>query len=189
MKTIFPEIESIPHADTLADLLEEMEVDRLEDITVSLIRELMRSKKFIRSLQDKRYIVAMDGSGKYSRDWQFSTECLHRKKPDGSEKYFVYVLEAALILGNGMSLPFMSEFLDNGEYDFSDKDKKQDCYTNIHFIPMFWRHDFVDLEIYWFLNHSFTQNIGIKLYSCYNIFARADPDKYCEVVAIWKLML
>mgnify|MGYP000595606564 CR=1 FL=1 len=127
MKTIFPEIESIPHADTLADLLEDMEVDRLEDITVSLVRELMRSKKFIRSLQDRRYIVAMDGSGKYSRDWQFSMECLHRKKPDGSEKYFVYVLEAALILGNGMSLPFMSEFLDNGEYDFSDKDKKQDC--------------------------------------------------------------
>lgn len=71
-------------------------MDRLEDITVSLIRELMRSKKFIRSLQDRRYIVAMDGSGKYSRDWQFSMECLHRKKPNGGEKYFVYVLEAHL---------------------------------------------------------------------------------------------
>ena len=128
MKAIFPEIDTIPHADTLADLLEEMEVDRLEDITVDLIRELMRSKKFIRSLQDRRYIVAMDGSGKYSRDWQFSMECLHRKKhgSDG-EKYFVYVLEAVLVLGNGVSLPFMSEFLENGEYDFSDKNKKQDC--------------------------------------------------------------
>jgi hypothetical protein len=128
MKAIFPEIDTIPHADTLEDLLEEMDVDRLEDITVNLIRELMRSKKFIRSLQDKRYVVAIDGSGKYSRDWQFSMECLHRKKPDGEgEKYFVYVLEAALVLGNGVSLPFMSEFLSNGEYDFSDKDKKQDC--------------------------------------------------------------
>jgi len=128
MRAIFPEIDTIPHADTLADLLEEMDVDRLEDITVNLIRELMRSKKFIRSLQDKRYIVAIDGSGKYSRDWQFSMECLHKKKQnDDGEKYFVYVLEAALVLGNGVSLPFMSEFLDNGEYDFSDKNRKQDC--------------------------------------------------------------
>lgn len=128
MRAIFPEIDTIPHADTLADLLEVMEVDRLEDITVDLIRELMRNKKFIRSLQDRRYIVAVDGSGKYSRDWQFSTECLHKKKREGGgKKYFVYVLEAALILGNGVSLPFMSEFLNNGEYDFSDRDKKQDC--------------------------------------------------------------
>jgi hypothetical protein len=128
MKTIFPEIDTIPHADTLANLLEKMEVDRLEDITVGLVRDLMRSKKFIRSLQDRRYIVAMDGSGKYSRDWQFSMECLHKKKQDGEgEKYFVYILEAALILGNGVSLPFMSEFLDNGQYDFSDRNKKQDC--------------------------------------------------------------
>lgn len=128
MKAIFPEIDSIPHAYTLANLLEKVEVDQLEDITVALVRDLMRSKKFKRSLQNKRYIVAMDGSGKYSRDWQFATECLHRKKKDGNgEKYFVYVLEAALILWNGVSLPFMSEFLDNGEYDFSDKNQKQDC--------------------------------------------------------------
>lgn len=128
MRAIFPEIDSIPHADTLADLLEEIEVDKLEDITVALIRELMRKKKFIRSLQDGRYIVAIDGSGKYSRDWQFSTECLHRKKKDGDgERYFVYVLEAALVLGNGVSLPFMSEFLNNEEYDFGEKEKKQDC--------------------------------------------------------------
>jgi hypothetical protein len=70
----------------------------------------------------------VDGSGKYSRDWQFSMECLHKKKREcEGEKYFVYVLEAALVLGNGVSLPFMCEFLENGEYDFSDKDKKQDC--------------------------------------------------------------
>ena len=80
----------------------------------------------------------LSSSGKYSRDWQFSWECLHKKKHDGDgERYFVYVLEAALVLGNGVSLPFMSEFLDNGEYDFSDENKKQDCYTDIRFIPMF----------------------------------------------------
>lgn len=128
MKAIFPEIDTIPHADTLADLLEEIEVDRLEDITVELIRELVRKKKFKRGLRDGRYIVVIDGTGKYSRDWQFSEECLHKKKHGGDrERYFAYVLEAALVLGNGVSLPFMSEFLENREYDFTEENKKQDC--------------------------------------------------------------
>ena len=126
MTALFPEIKGTPHADTLANILEKMDVDKLEDVTIGLLKDLIRKKKFKRYIQNGRYVIAIDGSGKYSRDWQFAKECLHRKSGE-SEKYFVYVLEAALILGNGVTLPFMSEFLSNDEYDFQDSAQKQDC--------------------------------------------------------------
>ncbi len=126
MTALFPEIKDTPHGDTLANILERMDVDKLENVTVSILKGLIHKKKFKRYIQNDRYLIAVDGSGKYSRDWQFAGECLHRKS-DESEKYFVYVLEAALILGNGVTLPFMSEFLGNDEYDFEDPARKQDC--------------------------------------------------------------
>lgn len=126
MTALFPEIKGTPHADTLANILEKMDVDKLEDVTIGLLKDLIRKKKFKRYIQNGRYVIAIDGSGKYSRDWQFAKECLYRKSGE-SEKYFVYVLEAALVLGNGVTLPFMSEFLSNDEYDFQDSAQKQDC--------------------------------------------------------------
>lgn len=35
---------------------------------------------------------------------------------DKQEQYYVYVLEAVVILDNGITLPLMSEFLNNEEY-------------------------------------------------------------------------
>jgi hypothetical protein len=45
---------------------------------------------------------------------------------DKDAQYYVYVLEAVVIFDNGMILPLMSEFLNNGEYRDVSSDK-QDC--------------------------------------------------------------
>jgi len=45
---------------------------------------------------------------------------------ENQQQYYVYVLEAVVILDNGITLPLMSEFLNNEEYKDVSSDK-QDC--------------------------------------------------------------
>ena len=131
LKMLFPEIQDLPHNDTLMRLLERIDVSEIEDAQLELVRSLIRKKKFIRYLINGHYPVAIDGTQKFVRNYLWSEECLERevKKGDGFEKqYYVYVLEASLAFCNGMTIPLMSEFLSYAQGD-SDADK-QDCERN-----------------------------------------------------------
>jgi hypothetical protein len=128
LKFIFPEIEDLPHHDTIKRLLADMDVSQIERTHIELIREMIRKKKFRRYLIDGCYPVAIDGTGKFKRDWLWEEECLQRtiKTEDGPQpQYHVYVLEANLAFCNGMSVPLMSEFLSYTEGDTGND--KQDC--------------------------------------------------------------
>jgi len=127
LKLFFPDIEDLPHQDTLMRLLSRIDVNEIEHIHLNLVRDLIRKKKFHRWLINGNYPIAMDGTQKFKRDWLFNEECLERKsKNEGSGKqYYVYVLEASLSFQNGLTIPLMSEFLEYSAGDF-DRDK-QDC--------------------------------------------------------------
>ena len=45
LKELFPELDSLPHADTLNRVLEKLEVERLEQALVGMARRLIRNKK------------------------------------------------------------------------------------------------------------------------------------------------
>jgi hypothetical protein len=127
LQTIFPELETMPHADTLARLLEVIEVEEIQECMVELVNDLIRSKKFRNYLVRKNYLIAIDGTQKLFRDYKWEDNCLKRKV-GGEEKvsqYYVYVLESVLVLDNGITLPFMSEFLKNEDY--VEGVTKQDC--------------------------------------------------------------
>jgi hypothetical protein len=127
VKAMFPEIESLPHADTLARLLEKIEVEEIQNCLVELLQDLMRRKKFRDHLINKRYLVAVDGSQKFYRDYQWEPEALQRHV-GGEERipqYYVYVLESVLILDNGVVLPVLTETLENK--DWVEGQTKQDC--------------------------------------------------------------
>jgi hypothetical protein len=131
LKMLFPEIEELPHNDTLMRLLEKMDVSEIEAAQLELVRSLIRKKKFVRYLINGHYPVAIDGTQKFVRNYLWSEQCLERevKKADGHDKqYYVYVLEASLAFCNGMTIPLMSEFLSYAKGD-SDADK-QDCERN-----------------------------------------------------------
>ena len=46
IREIFPEFETIPHADTLARFLETVDPLEIEKITINLVKELIQKKKF-----------------------------------------------------------------------------------------------------------------------------------------------
>jgi hypothetical protein len=128
LKFFFPEIEELPHHDTLKRLLSDIDVRQIEDIQIELVRQMIRKKKFHRYLINECYPIAIDGTGKLKRDWLWDEECLERniKKGDGSHlQYHVYVLEANLAFHGGMSIPLMSEVLSYTQGDTGND--KQDC--------------------------------------------------------------
>jgi hypothetical protein len=130
LKFLFPGLESMPHHDTLKRLLSDIDVNQIETLHLELIRQMIRKKKFKRYLIDNCYPIAIDGTGKFKRNWLWDQECLERniKKEDGVQsQYHVYVLEANLAFQNGMTIPLMSEILSYTHGDTGNN--KQDCET------------------------------------------------------------
>lgn len=128
LQLLFPELETLPHADTLYRLLRDIDVVHIEQAHVELIGRLIRGKKFRRYLINNCYPIAIDGSQKFARDALWDENLLERTRGKGENRhtqYFVYILEASLAFRNGMVIPLLSEFL---EYAKGDTDNnKQDC--------------------------------------------------------------
>ena len=142
LNDFFPELNSLPHADTLFRFLKKIDIEQLERIQIDVLNNLIRKKKFRRYLINNCYPVAIDGSQKLARKDLFTEQLLQRKKKKKKEKnkgkskedileeedeyqYYVYVLEANLSFHNGMVIPLLSEFL---EYQLGDQqNSKQDC--------------------------------------------------------------
>jgi FtsZ-binding cell division protein ZapB len=127
LRAMFPDMDSMPHADTLARLLEKIEVDQIQECLMDLIRDLLRKKKFQKYMVNKRYLVAVDGSQKFTMDYRLEEEALQRHVggADGEIQYYAYVLESVLVLGNGITLPVATEVLENKDWIFGES--KQDC--------------------------------------------------------------
>lgn len=125
---LFPELQSIPHHDTLMRLLNRIDVEQIQDAQIELLRTLFRKKKFQRYMVEGCYPIAIDGTKKFTSSKLWDEQYLERQVGDENNRetqYYLYVLEANLALRNGMSIPLMSEFLDYKQGD-SEK-KKQDC--------------------------------------------------------------
>ncbi len=135
LRRLFPELDELPHHDTLARLLAQMDdVNEIEEAHIQMLRHLIRGKKFERYLIAGCYPIAIDGTQKFKRAYRWDEECLERKvktrKQDEEEspekkQYYVYVLEANLAFQNGMVIPLLSEVLNYTAGD--NKNDKQDC--------------------------------------------------------------
>jgi len=68
LKKIFPEVDSLPHADTLFRFLEKTDPQEIENIHISLVKDLIRNKKFKKLLINGCIPIAIDGTQKLYRD-------------------------------------------------------------------------------------------------------------------------
>jgi hypothetical protein len=128
LQLLFPEIDTLPHADTLFRLLRDIDLDHLEQAHVDLVRRLIRGKSFRRYLINHCYPMAIDGSQKFAGDTLWAEQLLQRtvgKEDTRHTQYFVYVLEASLAFHNGLVIPLLSEFLEHAPGN--TEAQKQDC--------------------------------------------------------------
>ena len=129
-----PGTEDMPHGDTLNRLLSGINVQSIDECYKEAISEFIRSDRF-NEINPGRILTAIDGTGKFSRSYQWDTRALSRNLGEpGKEKYIVYVLESVLILENGTVLPLLTEFLENSSGAQSSENgqagpafNKQDC--------------------------------------------------------------
>lgn len=125
LRRLFPELEDLPHHDTLNRLLGRVDVERIQEAMADVLEGLIKNKKFRRYMVGNRYLIAIDGTQKFSRDVPWASQSLKRevRAQDGSRtEHYVYALEASLVFSNGIVLPLHTEFLER-----SDGEEKQDC--------------------------------------------------------------
>jgi hypothetical protein len=122
----FPEIDSLPHHDTVNRFLSKIDINELDKVLFDLIRHFIRSKKFVNYLIDNCYPVAIDGTQKFVYSFLWAEECQQRKVGDKTQ-YHCSCLEASLVFHNGIVLPLGSEFLNYMQGDTSSD--KQDSET------------------------------------------------------------
>ncbi|MDA8336103.1 MAG: transposase family protein [Peptococcaceae bacterium] len=126
LRAVFPEIDTSPHMDTVARFLETVSVKEIESIYISVVKELIHNRKFQRMMVDGRYVVAIDGTQKWSGGTMWSPNLLRKTHANGNTTYQVYVLEAALVGPNQIAIPILSEFCEN-DPEAAAGAKKQDC--------------------------------------------------------------
>jgi hypothetical protein len=125
MGEFVPNFKSIPHADTLARLLEGIDVNELEAKYEGFVEGFIKSSQF-NKLNPGRFLIAVDGTQKFSRTWRWDDRALSKNAGDpDKERYSAYMLESVLVLENGMVLPLLTETLENGKC--LDGNGKQDC--------------------------------------------------------------
>ncbi len=125
---LFPDLESIPHHDTLMRLLDRIDVEEIQEAQLELLRSLLRKRKFQRYMVEGCYPVAIDGTQKFAGYHLWDEHYLQRQVGDEKSRrsqYYIYVLEANLAFAGGMTIPLMSEFLDYRQGDSGRE--KQDC--------------------------------------------------------------
>ena len=124
-RSVFPQLNSSPHMDTVARLLEALSVKDIVRVHMNEVKKLIRNKKFRRLIVDGCYVVAVDGTQKWSGTWMFDPRLLTRTHRDGHVTYHVYVVEASLVGPQGIYIPLISEFCEN-DPDMGEQ-TKQDC--------------------------------------------------------------
>jgi hypothetical protein len=78
LQLLFPELESLPHADILNRLLARIDGDPIQESLLGLVPQLIRHKEFSRYLISHCYSIAIDGTQKLQREWLWTEQCLER---------------------------------------------------------------------------------------------------------------
>ncbi|WP_288959517.1 transposase family protein [uncultured Aminobacterium sp.] len=128
LQAVFPEMKTMPHADTVANMLEDIHAEEIQDAYIKMFREHINSPGFRDKYADGPLLVAVDGSQSFVRDYRWDKQALCRHVGEQKkEQFYTSYLEAVLVLKNGAILPVYTEVIENdGEID---GDKKQDCET------------------------------------------------------------
>lgn len=128
IKSIFPELNSKPHADTIARLLDGIDPETIEKATAKMMKKLLDNDTFYDLLIMGKLPISIDGVEKIKRNGGLlDVNWLERnigKKESKDIQQYVYIVEANITFPNGLTIPLMSEFL---EFDKNPDMTKQDC--------------------------------------------------------------
>ena len=134
-----PEKEYLPHGVTVNEYLERLDPLELQKVQQKQIYEMLRRRSFEDARFKKKWVVIVDATQTYSGRRRLNEGCLERHYNKGTEEetvnYHCDVLEAKIVLGEGIIASIASEFIENNGEDaeaqkgMSEEKRKQDCET------------------------------------------------------------
>lgn len=117
------EMEKIAHDGTLAYLLARLPPQEFYKLRAKMINELIRKKCLVNHRLFGHYLVVIDGTGYLTFKERHCEYCLERKRDGEIIGYYHPVVEAKLVLSNGMALSIETEFIENQ----TEETDVQDC--------------------------------------------------------------
>jgi hypothetical protein len=113
----------VAHMDSVNKFLCQLPVCELEAIKRWMVSKLFERKTLHKyRLLDRWFVVAIDGTGVCSFDYEPFEGCPFKEYENGKKVWTVYVLEAKIVCTNGFSISIDTEWVKSkDEYD------KQDC--------------------------------------------------------------
>ncbi len=121
----------LPHYVTINECLSRLEHQELEKIRKKMIYSLIRKRSFEQGkFLGEKWLVIVDATQLFSFREKHCDHCLTKTIHRGTEEektiYYHQVLEAKLVLGEGMVISLATEFIENSRKDAT----KQDCELN-----------------------------------------------------------
>jgi len=113
----------LPIMDTVNVFLKALSPADLEKIKQVLVKQLIQKRVLDKYRYKNRYVVAIDGTGVFSFDYEPFAGCPHKTSKNGTKTWLVYVLEAKIVCHNKFCLSLATEWLCNSD----NIDEKQDC--------------------------------------------------------------
>lgn len=113
----------LPIMDTVHVFLESLATKELETIKQTLVHQLIEKRVLDKYRYRGHYVVAIDGTGVLSFDYEPFPGCPHKTSKNGKKTWQAYVLEAKIVCSNSFSISIATEWLCNSD----NIDEKQDC--------------------------------------------------------------
>jgi hypothetical protein len=112
----------LPHMDTVNVFFKSSASESIERIKRKMVQVLLNHKVMHKFRYQGYFMVAIDGTGVHSYDYEPWTDCPYRTSKKGKKTWLVNVLEAKLVCSNGLAISLGTEWINNGE-----QMDKQDC--------------------------------------------------------------
>jgi len=101
--------------DTVANVLEKILRSEVEAVLTGTMKRLLRNRRLEGRMVQQRYLIAIDGTLKWSGIVQHAEEMLQKHSANGPTIYQVYGVEAVLVGPQGIAIPLLTEFCANSE--------------------------------------------------------------------------
>lgn len=117
----------IPHWQTIQDVIEQLDIEEIRGIRRYMVKAIVRSKMFDNTRYNGAFQLLVDATGVSSHSYNLNNTCITKKTKNGALKYYKYVLEAKLVVGN-IVISVDSEWIENST--IKTEKQKQDCEIN-----------------------------------------------------------
>lgn len=115
----------LPHMDTVNVFFRQCSPASIEKVKRRLVQCLLDHKVMYKFRYQGYYMIAIDGTGIHSYDYEPWPNCPYRTSKKGKKTWLVNLLEAKLVCANGFAISLGTEWIKNG----GNMDK-QDCERN-----------------------------------------------------------